>query len=94
MAIVSTNLTRFPGGIGQYTVMCVGAAPGDVTCLGIVATDKILLVQSMAFDGSGYCTAAVDLTSEFVAGAGKIVNTGGTTTANMLVSCTYVKTKE
>lgn len=93
MAIVSTNMTRFPGGIGQYTVQCVGAAAGDVTCLGIVATDKILLVQSTSFDADGDIVAVADLTSEFTAGAGVVNNTGGTSTADELVTVTYVKTK-
>jgi hypothetical protein len=93
MAANESMITRFPGGIGQFTFLAAGAAAGDVTVSGVKATDKLLLVQSASFDGDGDIVAVADLTSEFsVTDDDTINNTGGTSTADELVSVTIART--
>lgn len=93
MAANEGQITRFPGGVGQFTFFGVGAAAGAVTVAGVKAADKILLVESLAF-AAGVPSAVVDLTSEFTVTADNTVNnTGGTTTANMFVAVTVARTK-
>ena len=95
MAANEGKITRFPGGIAQYTLAAVGAAAGDVTCAGIALTDTLLLVEAVTFDTSGYCTAVADLTAEFsITAADTVNNTGGTSTANQMVLITVAKTRE
>lgn len=95
MAAVETKITRFPGGVAQFTFAAVGAAAGNVTVTGVNASDKLLLVQSVAFDGDGDITAVADLTSEFtITAANTINNGGGTSTADEMVLCTVARTKK
>lgn len=93
MATVENQITRFPGGIAQFTIAAVGAAAGDVTATGVKATDKLLFVQSIAHDADGDIVAVADLTSEFtITAANTINNTGGTSTADELVLVTVART--
>ena len=80
--------TRFPNGVAQYTGLAVGAAAGNVTVVGgIKEGDKLLRVITAVIDGSGHTTAVADLTSEFTITADNTINnTGGTSTANRLVT--------
>ena len=95
MAANEDQITRFPGGVGQFTFMAVGAAAGAVTCAGVHASDKLLLVQAVAFDAEGDIVSVADLTSEFtVTAANTINNTGGTSTAGSLVTVTVARTKD
>lgn len=94
MAANESRITRFPGGIGQFTFFGVGAAAGNVTVAGVLASDRILLVESLALT-AGVPSAVADLTSEFsVAAANTIDNTGGTSTAGMFVAVTVARTKD
>lgn len=93
MATVEGQITRFPGGIGQFTLFGVGASAGNVTVPGILTTDKILLVESLTLN-AGAPSAVADLTSEFsVSAANTVNNTGGTTTAGAFVAVTVARTK-
>lgn len=94
MAFNESSITRYPGGLAQFVFMGVGAVAGNVTVAGVAATDRLIGVEAITFDTSGYCTAVADLTSEFtVTGANTINNTAGTSTANKLVVCTVARTK-
>ncbi|NJL70764.1 MAG: hypothetical protein HC888_03720 [Candidatus Competibacteraceae bacterium] len=91
MAAVEGQVTRFPGGVGQFVFFGIGATAGAVTVAGIKATDKILLVESIAFS-AGAPSAVADLTAEFtVTGENTVDNTGGTSTANMIVAVTVAR---
>ena len=93
MAAVEGMITRFPGGVGQFTFAAVGAAAGNVTVTGVNATDKLLLVQAVTHDTSGYCTAVADVTSEFtITAANTINNTGRTSSANLMLLVTVART--
>lgn len=92
MAANEGKITRFPGGIGQFTFFGVGAAAGNVTVAGVKSTDELLLVESLAFD-TGVPNAVADLTDEFSVTANNTINnTGGTSTANMFVAVTVART--
>lgn len=92
MALPTSNLTRFPGGIAQFTLMGVGAAAGDVTVAGLLTTDQLLFVQSVSFDGTGDIVAVADLTDEFtISAADTLNNTGGTSTADEMLSITIAR---
>lgn len=92
MALPTGNLTRIPGGLAQFTIMAVGAAAGDVTVTGLLTTDEILFIQSVAFDADGDITAVADLTSEFsITAADTLNNTGGTSTADEMLSITIAR---
>lgn len=92
MAANETKITRFPGGVGQFTFFGVGAAAGDVTVAGVLATDELLLVESIAFT-AGVPSAVADLTDEFsITAADTVNNAGGTSTADMLVAVTVART--
>lgn len=94
MAAIETNVTRFPGGVGQFTFAAVGATAGDLTVAGVGASDRLLLVESIAFT-AGVPTAVADLTSEFsVKAANTLNNTGGTSSADMIVLVTVARTKK
>jgi hypothetical protein len=73
---------RAPGGAGLKAFAAVGAAAGNVTATGVLATDTIvavLTVDTGAASGAGMTT----LTSEFaVCAADTIGNAAGTSTAN------------
>ena len=93
MAANEGQVTRFTGGVGQFTFFGVGAAAGNVTVAGVKASDKLLLVESLAFN-TGVPSAVVDLTGEFTVTADNTINnTGGTTTANMFVAVTVARTQ-
>lgn len=95
MATNEGKITRFPGGVGQFTILAAGAAAGDVTVAGVKATDELLFVQSASFDGDGDIVAVADLTAEFTISADDTLNnTGGTSTADELVSVTVARTKK
>lgn len=95
MAANEGKITRFPGGVGQFTFMAVGATAGDVTVTGVHASDELLLVQAVAFDADGDIVSVDDLTAEFsVSAANTISNSGGTSTADSLVSVTVARTKD
>lgn len=88
-----TKLTAFPNGVAQFTFFGIGATAGDVTIPGVLATDRILRVQSIALT-TGVPSATADLTAEFsVSAADTINNDGGTSTANMIVACTVSRAK-
>lgn len=88
-----TKTTAFPNGVAQYTFFGIGATAGDVTIPGVLATDRILRVQSIALT-TGVPSATADLTAEFsVSAADTINNDGGTSTANMIVACTVSRAK-
>ena len=92
MALPTGNMTRFPGGVAQFTVLAAGAAAGDVTLTGIKTTDELLYVQSASFDGDGDIVAVAELTDEFsITDADTINNTGGTSTADELLSVTFAR---
>jgi hypothetical protein len=93
MAAIETNITRFPGGVGQFTFFGVGGAAGALTVPGVLDTDKILLVQSLTLD-TGAPDATADLTDEFSITADDTVdNTGGTATTGAFVAVTIARTK-
>jgi hypothetical protein len=95
MAANEDKVTRFPGGVAQFTFAAVGAAAGNVTATGVNATDELLLVQSVAFDADGDITAVADLTSEFsITAANTINNGGGTSTADEMVLVTVARTRK
>lgn len=93
MAANEGNITRFPGGVGQFTFFGVGGAAGDLTVNGINASDKLLLVQALTLD-TGAPNAVADLTSEFsIKVANKVNNTGGTATTGAFVAVTVARTR-
>ena len=60
---------------------------------GINASDKLLLVQTLALN-TGAPNAVADLTSEFsITAANKVNNTGGTATTGAFVAVTVARTK-
>jgi len=94
MAAVENQVTRFPGGVGQFTFFGVGAVAGNVTVTGVKTTDKVLLVEALTLT-AGAPSAVTDLTSEFtITAANTINNTGGTTTAGSFVAITVARTVE
>jgi hypothetical protein len=94
MAANETQVTRFPGGVGQFTFFAVGGAAGALTATGVRASDKLLLVQSLKLD-TGAPNAVADLTSEFTITADNTVNnTGGTATTGAFVAVTVARTKK
>jgi hypothetical protein len=99
MPFKETDITRFPGGVGQINFLAVGAAAGDVTVAGIMPGDNLLFVQVVtsgnATNGAPTPVASVtDLTSEFsVKAANTLNNTGGTSTANKLIMVTVARTR-
>lgn len=78
----------------------IGAAAGNITVAGIKTTDKILSVSvaDIALTEGAPNTRAwsvADRTSEFtITAADTINNTGGTSTANKLVTILYVSANE
>ena len=93
MAADETLITRFPGGVGQFTFFAVGGAAGDLTATGVKSTDKLLLVQALVLD-TGAPNAVSDLTSEFSITANNTVNnSGGTATTGAFVAVTVARTK-
>ena len=92
MALPTSNMTRIPGGVAQFTILAAGAVAGDVTVTGVKTTDELLFVQSASFDTDGDIVAVADLTSEFsISAADTLNNTGGTSTADELLSITLVR---
>lgn len=93
MAANEAQITRFPGGVGQFTFFAVGGAAGDLTATGVKVGDKILLVQALTLS-AGAPSAVADLTSEFaITAANTVNNTGGTSTAGAFVAVTVARTK-
>jgi hypothetical protein len=67
-----------------------GGAAGDLVVNGITTRDRLIRVETAAFNGSGECTAVTDVTDDFtIKEDGKINNDDETTTANLLVTVTY-----
>ena len=94
MSAVENQITRFPGGLGQFTFFAVGGAAGALTATGVKSSDKLLLVQALTLD-TGAPNAVADLTSEFSITADNTVNnTGGTATTGAFVAVTVARTKE
>ena len=94
MAANESRITRFPGGVGQFTFYGVGGSAGDLTVAGVKTTDRILLVQSLTLS-AGAPSAVADLTSEFtITAANTVNNTGGTSTAGAFVAVTVARTKK
>ncbi len=90
MSVLSTlsNLTLFPNGVGQGVTALIGGAAGDHTITGIKTTDTLIAVQAIAFT-AGVPTAVTGLLSEFTISADDTINnTGGTSTANMILLVT------
>ena len=88
-----TKLTAFPNGVAQFTLFGVGGSAGNVTVSGVLATDRIIRVESLGLS-SGVLNNVTDLTSEFsVTAADTINNTGGTSTANKFVAVTVARAK-
>lgn len=86
-------VTRFPGGLAQYTFAAVGAVAGNVTVPGVKATDRLIGVEAVTYT-AGVPSAVADLTSEFtIAGADTINNGGGTSTVDKLVLVSVARTK-
>lgn len=67
--------------------LAAGGAAGDITVTGVAATDVIVSVQAFGLtEGTPNTFSGIaNLTSEFTAGANKINNTGGTSTAAKLL---------
>lgn len=91
MALPTSNLTRFPGGIAQFTVMAVGGAAGDITVTGMLATDQILFVQGVSFDGDGDIVAVTDITARCTPGADKMVLSAGDSMADNMLSINFAR---
>lgn len=83
---VNTKLTGFPNGIGQFMFVAIPGAAGNLVCTGVLlAKDRLLQVLAVTHT-NGIPSAVVDVTAEFTISAdNQINNTGGTSTANMLV---------
>lgn len=93
MPAVENQITRFPGGVGQFTFFAVGGAAGNLTATGVKVGDKILLVQALTLN-AGAPSAVADLTSQFtITAANTVNNTGGTSTAGAFVAVTVARTK-
>lgn len=93
MAAVEGQITRFPGGVGQFTFYAVGGSAGTLTAKGVKADDKLLLVQALTLD-TGAPRAVADLTSEFsITADNTVANTGGTATTGAFVAVTVARTK-
>ena len=93
MAAVEGQITRFPGGVGQFTFYAVGGAAGALTAKGVKADDKLLLVQALTLN-TGAPSAVADLTSEFsITADNTVANTGGTATTGAFVAVTVARTK-
>lgn len=76
MSFNTTQVTRFPGGLAQYVLFGVGSTAGAQTVAGVKATDRLIGVETITLDASGYCTAVADITSECsVTGLDTITNT-------------------
>lgn len=94
MSAVENQITRFPGGLGQFTFFAVGGSAGALTATGVKSSDKLLLVQALTLS-TGAPNAVADLTSEFTITADNTVNnTGGTATTGAFVAVTVARTKE
>lgn len=90
MALTWDRVTWFPNGVNQGTRVAVGAVAGDVTVTGIKTTDQIASVEAVEF-AAGVPSAVHGLTSEFTITADDTINnTGGTSTADMLLVITLV----
>jgi hypothetical protein len=91
MALPTTALTRFPGGVGQFVFFVVGGAAGDLTATGIKATDNLLFVQAIEHDTDGDISAITDITSRCTLAADKVVLAAGDSTADMLLAVTFTR---
>ena len=93
MAANESNITRFPGGVGQFTFITAGGAAGAHTVTGVKATDKLMLVQYLPVT-TGVPGTGADLTGEFSITADDTVdNTSGTSTAGGVLMVTVARTK-
>jgi hypothetical protein len=95
MARVTTLVTRFSNGVGQFLGIAPGGSAGVLTVTGGIAVgDRILNVHLLVLSGA-LAKTLTDLTSEFVSVAptclvaNQIKNTGGTSTAAGIVLCQY-----
>jgi hypothetical protein len=89
---VTTKLTHFPNGVGQFTFVAVPGVAGNLVCTGVrLATDRLLGVIAVTHT-NGVASASADLTGEFTITAdNQINNTGGTSTANNIVLVTVAR---
>jgi hypothetical protein len=90
MARVSTLLTQFPNGVGQFIGLAPGGAAGNLTVTGgVKAGDRILQAMYVLLSGV-FIKTLTDLTSEFTATAANTINnTGGTSTQTGFVICQF-----
>jgi hypothetical protein len=85
------NTTHHAGG-PQDVLQVAGAAAGNLTVTGVATCDTLLHVYSAAFDTDGDITGVSDLVDEFsITAANTINNTGGTSTADNLVTVVIQK---
>ena len=91
---VSTKLTHYPNGVGQFMFCAIPGVAGNLTCTGVLL-EKDRLLQVLAITHTnGIPSAVADLTSEFTISADdQINNTGGTATTGMLVLVTVARKK-
>lgn len=78
---------ELPAGFLKVKIVA-GAAAGDVAVSGIAVGDELVFVG--VFTTAASIATFADLTAEFTVGAGKITNTGGTSTLNNLVQVIYI----
>ena len=85
--VPNENVTRFPGGVGQFMFMAPGAAAGNVGVSGIFKSrDTLVQVLAAVFATNGTLTSAADYTNEFTIKSNDYLNnTGGTSSANKVL---------
>lgn len=92
MAFPSAGLTRFPGGVGQFTVAIRGGVAGALTVEGIKLTDKILFAQAGDWDDDGDNPSVVDVTSRLsITANDQITLAAGDSLATSLVLLTFTR---
>jgi len=92
MPAIENQITRFPGGVGQYTFFGLGGAAGNITVPGVLASDKLLFVAALSISTTP--TSVADLTNQFRVTANNTVNnTGGSSTAGSFVAVTVARTR-
>lgn len=80
------DITVFPKGVNTFLFCAIPGAAGNLVCTGVrIATDTLLEVLAITHT-NGIPSAVADVTAEFTISAdNQINNTGGTSTANLLV---------
>ena len=84
--VPSEKVTRVAGGVGQFIFVANGLAAGNVGCSGVIkARDSLVQVSAMTLSGV-LVKAAADYTNEFrILSNNFLNNTGGTSTAGMVL---------